>query len=568
MTDERFAGQVERRLAGLLSPRDAAEFSSRLEASAEARGLYLRAVETHLDLGTAIEATAPDAEREDGKETNAMARISLNCSCGWNFFIPGSATGYETSCPSCGQSVRIPGRKPGQNPAKSAGEVAAEAQQRQGLIRYGILAAAVLIVAGIIGFFVARTPAPEPDTQPVGRIHPTTSSTLPGATSKLPTTTPPTNVQLPPPDPTPKRIDNGPIIAEHKRGVDTNVWLINMTGLVSECLRFRNLTAEWSQLQNEMNVIDGRIKGHLKELAGLGESMIVEKYLLPGDQIFAFASQDFLTMKYRDAAAFIQQWVTRWAPGNPLEQLWFARNDQRDSLYLGILQSTPELKSLVQSPLLAREGSPDDALVVIQIPVPADLVKDINDRFNALPGGYRNLVTATDRKKMEELTKRSRAASEDIDWLRSHILAATISSFQRDADHIRSKVLEYQEKVKENVGSDVIFFKDKRKIEGQIIEQTPEYIKVKGRFGGVKYPMTEIEKFEQGKGAALEFPAKFAEAMKPTTAAGKLEKLGPLLAWCVEKNLSLQKEYVAYVILTQDAANDNARKIVNLPRPK
>jgi hypothetical protein len=568
MTDERFAGQVERRLAGLLSPRDAAELSSRLDASEEARGMYLRAVETHLDLGTALDATAPDAERDDRKETNVMARIALNCSCGWNFFIPGSATGYETSCPSCGQSVRIPGRKPGENPAKSAGEVAAEAQQRQGLIRYAILAAAVLIVAGTVGILVARTPAPEPDVQPGARIRPTASTTLPKGTSTLPTTTPASNLQLPPPDPTPKRIDNGPIIAEHKRGVTNDVWLINMTGLVSECLRFRNLSAEWSQLQKEMTTLDGRIKTHLKELAGLGESMIVEKYLLPGDQIFAFAGQDFLTMKYRDAAAFLQQWISRWTPSAPLEQLWFARNDQRDSFYLGILQSTPELNTLVQSPLLAREGTPDDALVVVQVPIPADLIKDISGRFDALPGGYRSLLMAGDRKKLEDLAKRSRAASEDIEWLRSHILGATIPSFQRDADHIRSKVLEYQEKLKENVGSDVIFFKDKRKIEGQIIEQTGEYIKVKGRFGGVKYPMDEIEKIEKGKGVALDFPAKFAEAMKPDAAAGKLEKLNPLLAWCAEKNLSLQKEYVAFVILTQDAAHEGARKTANLPRPK
>jgi hypothetical protein len=566
MTDERFAVQVERRLAGLLGPRDAAELSSRLEASGEARGLYLRAVETHLDLGTALDATAPAAERADGKETIVMARISLNCSCGWNFFIPGSTSGYETSCPSCGQVVRIPGRKPGQHPAKSAGEVAAEAQQRQGLIRYAVLAAAVLILAGVVGLFLARMPAREPDPPPSGRIRPLPPPRV--EPSRPPTTTPPVRVELPEADPDPKPVDHGPIIAAHKRAVETDVCLINMTGLVSECLRFRNLNADWSQFQNQMNVIDGRIKDHLKELARLGEPMTLEKYLLPGDQICGLAERDFTTMKYRDAAAFLQGWISRWPPSKDLEWLLFVRNDQRLSIYINFPESTDQLRSLVQSPLLAREGTPDDALVVVQVPVPSDLLKDINGRFDALPGGYRSMGMPSDRKKLEEITRRSRAASEDIEWLRLRILSEAIPSYQRDADHIRSKVLEYQEKVKENVGSDVIHLKDGRKIEGQIVEETDEYVKIKARFGSVKIPKTEILRIEKGKGAALEFPAKFADAMKPDTAAAKLEKLTPLLAWCAEKNLSLQKEYVAYVILTQDAANDGARKIVNLPRPK
>ena len=41
----------------------------------------------------------------------AMARLSLNCSCGWNFFLPSTTPGHEVACPSCGQNVRVPGRK-------------------------------------------------------------------------------------------------------------------------------------------------------------------------------------------------------------------------------------------------------------------------------------------------------------------------------------------------------------------------------------------------------------------------------------------------------------------------
>jgi hypothetical protein len=86
-------------------------------------------------------------------------------------------------------------------------------------------------------------------------------------------------------------------------------------------------------------------------------------------------------------------------------------------------------------------------------------------------------------------------------------------------------------------------------------------VKIKSRFGAVQIPREEIEKIEKGKGAALEFPAKYADAK------GKLEKLAPLLAWCTEKNLKLEKEYVGYVILTLEASNEKARTAVGLGRP-
>ena len=80
-----------------------------------------------------------------------MARISLNCSCGWNFFVPGSTPGHEVTCPSCAQTVRIPGRKPGKDGAPmTAGDIAHEVQRKQSLVRMliggGVVAVIVIIV--------------------------------------------------------------------------------------------------------------------------------------------------------------------------------------------------------------------------------------------------------------------------------------------------------------------------------------------------------------------------------------------------------------------------------------
>jgi hypothetical protein len=167
-TGERFAVQVERRLAGVLSDKDTDELSRFLERFQGARRLYFRAVEIHLDLGTTLGASAPTVDRNIEEEKENMARISLNCSCSWNFFIPGTTTGHEVTCPSCGQSVRIPGRKPGQDVARSPGEIAAESQRRQGMARMAILTMAGSVVVGValFGYWAVQKPSPTASPPP------------------------------------------------------------------------------------------------------------------------------------------------------------------------------------------------------------------------------------------------------------------------------------------------------------------------------------------------------------------------------------------------------------------
>src|SRR6185369_8774612 len=107
-----------------------------------------------------------------------MARISLNCSCGWNFFIPGSTPGHEVSCPSCAQTVRIPGRKPGKDgAAMTAGDIAAEVQRKQSLVRMLIGGGVVAVIAIIVIVVMSMGSKPPEDT---GEISHTRDKGLPG----------------------------------------------------------------------------------------------------------------------------------------------------------------------------------------------------------------------------------------------------------------------------------------------------------------------------------------------------------------------------------------------------
>lgn len=493
-----------------------------------------------------------------------MARIALNCSCGWNFFIPGSTPGHEVNCPSCAQTVRIPGRKPGQDVPLTAGAIAAEKQRQQKMIRLIIVGGiAVVIVAGIILAFSLGGSAPVDAGAGAGVVKekdPFAISTKPGKSTGS-AGGGAGSIDLPPPPPPTPPLYTSAQVQELRHGVYSGVWMINMTTLISECMRFRNLTNEWAQLQADVANHDTKIKYNLGELAKVGEKVALESYLAQGDQILGFAQRDFTAMKPGEAAQVLNLWINNWRAGPALEQVNIQRGEKRMTLYLEFPEETKELLSLIRYPALQMEGTPDSGVVTALVAIPADLLRDVNGGFDALPPGYRSYLNPSDRKKLEELIKSKKGSSDDIDWLKTRIRDEAIPSFQREADTIRSKVLELEPKLKENVASDVIYRKAGSKVEGQIVQETPEYVKVRGRGITVSIPRDEIQKIEKGKGAATEFPGRFAAAK------GNLEKLADLLAWCTEKALRLEKEYVAYNILTLDASNDKARTAVGLGRP-
>jgi hypothetical protein len=550
---EKFAVLVEKRLAGLLDPAETDELSSFLETSEEARQLYFRAVELHLDLGSAAvqEPAARPPSPDQRQEVHPMARIALNCSCSWNFFIPGSTTGFEVVCPSCGQAVRIPGRTPGKDLPRSAGAVAAENERRQQILRFAVGAAAAAVLVGV-GLFVfspsVRAPR-DPGTDEAPLIAQPNVPPKP----HVPDVTPPP----PPPRPLPAVTFNPLQIQELRHDVYANVWLSNMSVLLSECMRYRNMTNEWGQFQADSARYDGKVKSGLGELAKVGEKLALETYLQQGDQIVGFAEKDFSILKPGDVATSLATWIQNWRAGPTLTQVNLIRGDQKMTIYVEFPEETKELLTLVRHPALGELNTYGADIVG----VPPELLKDIKSRFDELPPGYRNFLSPADGKRLDELLRTRRGSSNEVEWLRSKLLAESLPSFQREADAIRSKILELEPKLKENTASDVVIFKEGRRIEGQIVQETETFVKLRSRFGAITIQREEIARIEKGKGAGTEFPAKYADAK------GNLDKLDPLLAWCTEKGLKLEKDYVAYSILTLDASNEKARSAVGLSRP-
>jgi hypothetical protein len=490
--------------------------------------------------------------------------MSLNCSCGWNFFLPSTTAGHEINCPSCGQAVRIPGRKPGQAVPLSAGDIALEINRKQARTKAIIIAAivGVIVIAGGLAIFLKGDPAPTEEEIKQAEKDKLFGNISAGGSSKgkqAPAPLPP--IDIPPPPPAPPPLYNSNQIQELKHNILANVWLANMASVISECMRFRNLTNDWAQLQADVAIYEGRIKHDLSELSKVGEKLGLETYLQQGDQIIGFAQRDFTTMKPGEAAAVLNTWVNNWRPGTALEQVLISRAGGKMTIYLEFPEDTKELLILVRHPSLQLEGAPGSGLVTEMVAIPAEVIQNVNTSFSALPPGYRSYLQPEERKKLEALTANKRGSSEDIEWLNHRILNEVIPAFQREAELIRSQVLALEPKLKENAATDVIIRKNGTKVEGQIVSQTETEVKIKTRFGAAAIPAAEIAKIEKGKGSATEFPQRYADAK------GNLEKLVPLLAWCAEKNLKLEKEYVGYTVLTMDASNEKARSAVGLSRP-
>jgi hypothetical protein len=373
---------------------------------------------------------------------------------------------------------------------------------------------------------------------------------------------PPGDLSLPPRPPPPiPPLYNSNQIQELKHNILANVWQANMASVVSECMRFRNLTYDRALLQADVAVYEGRIKHDLAELSKVGEKLGLETYLQQGDQIIGFAQLDFRTMKPGEAAAMLTTWLYNWRPGNGLEQVLVVRGDRKLTIYLEFPEDTKELLNLVRHPSLQLGPDPGRGLLLDAVAIPADLIQNVNTSFNALPPGYRSFLAPADRKRLEDLTANKRGSPDDIEWLKARIINEVIPLFQREAELIRAQVLALEPKLKENAATDVIIRKNGTKVEGQIVSQTETEVKIKTRFGAAAIPAAEIAKIEKGKGSATEFPQRYADAK------GNLEKLVPLLAWCAEKNLKLEKEYVGYTVLTMDASNEKARSAVGLSRP-
>lgn len=101
---------------------------------------------------------------------------------------------------------------------------------------------------------------------------------------------------------------------------------------------------------------------------------------------------------------------------------------------------------------------------------------------------------------------------------------------------------------------DTLHLKDGRKLTGKIEEETPEGVRLKVRFGAVKFSRDDIARIERSPVA--EFLAKAAAAR------GKAPELQALMDWAAKNSLPQGRELAACLLLAVDPANAGAKAAV------
>src|SRR4029079_6523429 len=120
-------------------------------------------------------------------------------------------------------------------------------------------------------------------------------------------------------------------------------------------------------------------------------------------QMIGFVDRDLASIKPLEAAQFLRSWLKGWQAGPNQAQVNIQRGDAKLTIYIQFPESTVELLELLPYQALREPDPPAVPGAPEQLAIPADLLKDIQGRFEGLPAGYRKYLIATERKRLEDL---------------------------------------------------------------------------------------------------------------------------------------------------------------------
>jgi hypothetical protein len=493
-----------------------------------------------------------------------MGRIQLRCTCGWTFFIAESSSARDVPCASCGAPVDV-----STGSLVTAQAEAAEQVSHDNLRWVYRLLAAVLVVGVIAAILISARPVPLGAPRPVREIPPEVedgklvrraAAPAPQPAAPVPVPVEP-RPQPPPPPPVPApAVVRLPAveIAQLRRAVPETVALLNLGGIVAEILKLRGLDEEHAKLSAQIADWKASLNASIARLAHHGERCVADAHFQPGDRIVGFARKDLQKMHPADAANVLASWLAGFRAPTPSEHVGFLREGRKFDDYVSFAEETEGMRRLLRTSGIAPNAAPVSSLVQA---IPESLLLRLHARLKELPEGYRRILPETERRRLELLLAARVGSQDDLLFLESRILGEAVPAFEKDAAAVRLKAADLEKKVEESTAVDVLHFKDGRRISGQFLEENEKGVKFRGRFGAVQFPKEEVLRVERGRGAGVEFP----ERLK---AAGRApEKLAPLLAWCRERKLGAEAEYVACLILAQDPLHEEARTASGIRRP-
>ncbi len=446
-----------------------------------------------------------------------MTQTKIACHCGWVFFVAElPPTGI--SCPRCGEPVA---------PLADLKRAAAAPLPR-GAWLLAIAGIATVAIAGWIAFGVLRKSGQADAAQPPK------PGTVPDITA--------------------------PVTGDPKRELELAVWRQNVVGLLSHLLKQRG-EARAKELADR--IADGDVEiDFLASKAGCP----VPDHFRSADVVKKFAGSSEVDKAVSSA-------LRKLAPGDAWE-FEVLRGIDRVVIAASFREVPPELKSVVERYVALGEGAATSKVPNPPVeptteptlpptpkpePLPTDVVKAVRERIVPMSGYYQSFLTPAEHERLKTLLRDGRGMPEDLEFLEQRVLGEVWRAVTDEIAFIRSQIVEFEGRAKAagSAGSDVVVKKDGSKLDGRVISEDDEGVKLEVTRGSVKgivvVPRAEVKEIQRGAGAGALFQAKLAEAK------GKPEALAELSKWCRTNGLTVHGDWVCWMVLDLDPASELAR---------
>lgn len=184
----------------------------------------------------------------------------------------------------------------------------------------------------------------------------------------------------------------------------------------------------------------------------------------------------------------------------------------------------------------------------------------------SLPTFYRDLcVTSEERIRVEPWVTAGKATPEETQVLETLLQSAKVRTVLEERALVKDSLSRLEKESVDSLPTDRVTMTDGRVMNGRIVEETAETIRLERKLasgvgGMMNLKKAEIKELQKGKGIGVDFKARWTQAGQGTPA----DRLA-LLEWCRGNALVGQAKLVAFLILTNDPGSPAARAEAGLP---
>ncbi len=481
--------------------------------------------------------------------------MKLTCKCGWVYFVSADSGGKNVKCPSCGAvklvtSSGMGGRVP--SVAQSAGRP---------LVLLVVGAVVAIVVVGLALKLPFGESSTEPPEKKITRDKGDGSKNKkePGTTTQkkeTPTKEDPEEKKKtePKPDPVKKPTDDR---VDYHRIITLSIYKLNTAGIVSEILRFRGEKEKSRELQDAMQTYLQEMDIAAEQVANRGERYFMPDYLHPGDRLVRFEGATIGDEYAEQSVKKLSHFLEKRLRANTFADCTVLRGEERKSFTIFWKFRPKEVLDLIT---YARLNAADDKPPPPRekSSLPSDLLDEVRRILAETHPYYQFHLSGDDRERVDQLLEEKMGYPEEETFLRKVVLKEFAAAVEAETLSLEELAAELRGPSLEVTKSDIVHMKDGQKVEGRIIEETADTIRLEFKRGTIRgefeYDKKDIAKIEHGQGTGAQFPDRLKKA---GTDRNKLEEL---LGWCRTNRLTVQANYTAYLILIGNPDSVKARR--------